>query len=214
MTPMQLCLIRSVFPSQKEQRRRTERTEEGVGFVQHDGAQPPAVLHLPPVAEQVQDLCWARTHFQQRLPVFAWRCVQLRSHHTKSAQRSKSPWTEIPFFFLPVFKSLVLPEPSKHSFCFHLLLLIFFCCLWQSRVFPLLCSRLPIGVLLLFVLMIILSCYGSGEGTSLRRVQVPFLIFSAVVSERTRNGRAANWNWKERRNFIRKKNPHFSFSPL
>lgn len=47
--------------------------------MQYDGAQPLAVLHFPPVAEQIQDLCRTRAHFKYRLPVFTWRYVH--SYH-------------------------------------------------------------------------------------------------------------------------------------
>lgn len=53
-----------VTSSQKEQRRRGERTEEGVGIIQHDGAQSSAVLHFQAVAQQVQDLRRTGAHIQ------------------------------------------------------------------------------------------------------------------------------------------------------
>lgn len=48
--------------------------------------------------------------------------------------------------------------------------------LWQSRVFPLQRSRLPKGVLLLFVQMILLPCYSREEGRILKQfVPIKFL---------------------------------------
>lgn len=58
---------------QEEQRGRTEGTQEDDGAAEHDGAQPAAVLRLPPVAQQVQDLRRAGSHLQQRLSLLPRR---------------------------------------------------------------------------------------------------------------------------------------------
>lgn len=49
---------------QKEQRGGAEGEAASDCSAQHDGAEPAAVLHLAPVAQQVPDVRRARTHLQ------------------------------------------------------------------------------------------------------------------------------------------------------